>query len=380
MIDVVKQTAPSLDTWTSLFLVVSAVGSFLAILLFTDRKGRQNNWPIALIILGFSLILVQYVFIWSRYRSIYPYVYLFDDVWYYLFGPLFYTYIHKFYKKDFKPSLLHFMLPAIFFVLSLLYFTKTKGFSQFEEVRQEILFSLYWSLRTPWVAICLLIVYIIVCLDFIKMHTPQKENLSIQLRDRWISFLIFLFSVFVLAYISYYVLVKFDFFNPLWDYAISFTMALGIYGIGYMAYNEPKLFNGELLTHLFVSSKKEKAELSDETKVEFYNRLTHYMRTSKVFLNNDLRLVHIASELGLSMHIVSEVINEVAGKNFNQYINDYRLEEAESLLKTNKELSVSSIYYEVGFNSRTTFYSAFKNKYGYTPAAYKLKQESNTLS
>jgi hypothetical protein len=315
----------SFNTWTSLFLIVSAIGSFLSVLLFTDKHGRKNNWPIALIILGFSLVLVQYVLIWTNYRTIYPYVYFFDNVWYFLFGPLFYVYILKFYVKKYKVNFIHFIIPIVFGILSILYFIKTEGHTEFEEVKGEVLFTLYWSLKSPWVAIGILIIYIIASIDFIKIYTPEKENEATRLRTRWIRFLVLLFSLFVVAYISYYILVQFSFFNPLWDYAISFTMAIGVYGIGYIVYMEPKIFNGELYTHLFQSPKKEKSKLSPETKEEFYKTLTQYIETSKPYLNNELRLIDIATEIGLPIHIVSQLINEKSHKNFNQFINEYRL-------------------------------------------------------
>jgi AraC-like DNA-binding protein len=370
----------SFNTWTSLFLIVSAIGSFLSVLLFTDKNGRKNNWPIALIILGFSLVLVQYVLIWTNYRVEYPYVYFFDSAWYFLFGPLFYVYILKFYVKEYKVNFIHFIIPIVFSILSIIYFIKTKGHTEFEDVKQEVLFTLYWSLKSPWVAIGMLIVYIIACADFIKIHTPKKENAATQLRTRWIRFLLLLFSLFVIAYISYYILVKFSFFNPLWDYAISFTMAIGVYGIGYIVYMEPRIFNGELFTHLFQSSKKEKNQLSPKTKEEFYNSLTKHIATSKPYLNSELRLIDVSTEVGLPIHIVSQLINEKAHKNFNQFINEYRLKEAEILLKENEDTPINSMYYDLGFNSRTTFYTAFKNKYKCTPLEYRASFKSKTLS
>ena len=370
----------SFNTWTSLFLIVSAIGSFLSVLLFTDKNGRKNNWPIALIILGFSLVLVQYVLIWTNYRAIYPYVYFFDTAWYFLFGPLFYSYILKFYVKEYKVNFIHFIIPIVFSILSIIYFIKTKGYTEFEGVREEVLFTLYWSLKSPWVAIGMLIVYIIACADFIKIYTPKKENEATLLRTRWIRFLLLLFSLFVIAYISYYILVKFSFFNPSWDYAISFTMAIGVYGIGYIVYMEPRIFNGELFTHLFQSSKKEKSELSSKTKEEFYKVLTHYIETSKPYLNNELRLIDIATEVGLPIHMVSQLINEKSHKNFNQFINEYRLKEAEILLQKNEDISIYSMYYDLGFNSRTTFYTVFKNKHKCTPLEYRDSFKSKTLS
>lgn len=190
---------------------------------------------------------------------------------------------------------------------------------------------------------------------------------------KWSTFLINLFLVFIIAYISYYVLVRFSFFNIHWDYAISFSMSIAIYGIGYMVYKEPSIFNGELLSNLFLKGETHQ-ELTESTKDEFYDTLLSYIKTNKPYLNNDLRLVQLADNIGFSSHILSKLINEKSKKNFNQFINEYRLEEAKKLLLENSKASIKTIYFDVGFNNKATFNTAFKNKFNCTPSEYKRKK------
>ena len=128
----------SFDTWTAMFLFASSLGLFLAFILLSDKKGRRDNWPIALIVTGFSLILIQYVFNWTAYRGIYHYAYFFDSAWYLSFGPLFYIYIIRFYKKDFKINFAHFVPALVVFVLSVFYLVRTDGFLDLSEVKGEM--------------------------------------------------------------------------------------------------------------------------------------------------------------------------------------------------------------------------------------------------
>ena len=181
-----------------------------------------------------------------------------------------------------------------------------------------------------------------------------------------------MFSVFSISYISYYILVKFPFFNSHWDYAISFSMSISIYAIGYMVYKEPSIFNGELLSKLFLKETNSQ-ELTSATKDEFYDRLLTYIKENKPYLDNNLRLVHLADKTGFSTHILSKLINEKAHKNFNQFINEYRLEEARKLLIEDDSISIKTIYFDVGFNNKATFNNAFKNKYKCTPSEYKKR-------
>ncbi len=363
---------PSFDTWTSIFLIVSSLGFFLSFILSSHKTGRKNNLPVILLILGFSLILIQYVFFWTNYESIYPYVYCFDSSWYLAFGPLLYSYITKFYSKSIRISWGHFF-PAIFsFVINGYYLIKSDGFQNLQEHKGEFFFHLLWSLRSPWLIATSLLIYLIISKDFIALFKTEKKSQYELLRKKWTHFLFILFLIFIVSYISYYTLVRFSFFNAHWDYAISFSMAISIYGIGYMVYREPSIFNGELLANLFLDKEKQ-SELTEVTKNEFYNQLLGYIETKKPYLNNELRMVHLADNVGIPSHLLSKLINEKAKMNFNQFINEYRLIEAKKLLLENPNVSIKTIYFDVGFNNKATFNTAFKNKYNCTPSEYKRK-------
>jgi AraC-like DNA-binding protein len=88
-------------------------------------------------------------------------------------------------------------------------------------------------------------------------------------------------------------------------------------------------------------------------------------------------LVNLADQLGFSTHLLSKIINKKSGKNFNHFINDYRLREAEALISENSSTRIKSIYFDVGFNNKATFYKAFKSKHNCTPLEYKNTSEAN---
>ncbi len=368
-----QSLTPSFDTWTSMFLLVSSLGFFLSIILSINKNGRVNNLPIILLISGFSLILIQYVFFWTKYESLYPYVYFFDSSWYLAFGPLLYSYILRFYRKSFKIKWVHFVPAIISFLLNGYFLIMSNGFQNLDEYRSDILFSIFWPLRSPWLAALSLIIYVVIIKDFIALHKSNTISQYEALRKKWSHLLLNLFSVFILSYISYYILVKFPFFNLGWDYTISFSMTISIYAIGYMVYREPSIFNGELLSNLFLKERTGNGELTEKTKDEFYTKLLSYITQNKPYLNNNLRLVQLADRLGFSTHTLSKLINEKAKKNFNQFINEYRLEEAQKMLLEDAESSIKTIYFDVGFNNKATFNTAFKNKYNCTPSEYKKK-------
>jgi len=367
-----QNITPSFDTWTSFFLLVSSLGFFLSTILGIRKNNRNNNLPITLLILGFSLILVYYVLIWTNYKSQYPFLYFFDSSWYLVFGPLLYSYISRFYSKNFRIKWFHFIPTIISFLINSIYYLQSNGLQNTNQSINEVFLHFLRVINNPWLAALSFIIYLISILDFISFHQIDKKSQYEIIRKKWCSFLVTLFTIFTIAYISYYVLVKFSFFNIHWDYAISFTMSFGIYAIGYMVYKEPSIFNGELLFKLFLNDTT-KPEFTDNTREEFYAKLIAHIHTNKPYLDNNLRLVQLADEIGFSSHTLSKLINEKANKNFNQFINEYRIKAAEKLLVEDTSSSIKTIYFDVGFNNKATFNNAFKNKHNCTPSEYKKK-------
>ncbi|HAT65293.1 MAG TPA: hypothetical protein DCS66_11940, partial [Flavobacteriaceae bacterium] len=226
-----------------------------------------------------------------------------------------------------------------------------------------------WFSMNPWfIAIHMGVYSTLIFLQIYKQKTTTQYE---KLRARWSKILVILFSAFTLAYISYYVLVRFPFFNSEWDYMISITMSISIYTIGFFIIKQPQVFDGEFFAELFLPNNNKDTSFEESLMNELYVKLTKHMEIEKPFIDNELRLVNLADDLGFSTHLLSKVINKKSGKNFNQFINDYRLQEAKRLLLENPEYSIKSIYFDVGFNNKATFYNAFKKEFHCTPTQFR---------
>lgn len=119
--------------------------------------------------------------------------------------------------------------------------------------------------------------------------------------------------------------------------------------------------------------------LSDGLARSLQEKLVNLMEKEKVFKDEDLSLDSLALKLGVSRHILSQYLNENLGKNFADYVNSYRVEEAKWLMDSPKGKDMKNDYIadEVGFNNKGVFYTAFKKFAGMTPNAYrKRKSES----
>lgn len=157
--------------------------------------------------------------------------------------------------------------------------------------------------------------------------------------------------------------------------------------VGYLCYffllqaKLPKSYVGIKRTE-DVESNHELANSANENKVDVDESNTQESEIQSAFLalevplaaglfqQNDLSLSRLAEAAGLNVHLASKAINECSGGNFYDWVNLYRVDKAKSLL-LDSDAQISRICYDVGFNSKSTFYAAFKKVTGLTPGAYR---------
>ncbi|WP_422082636.1 helix-turn-helix domain-containing protein [Ulvibacterium sp.] len=105
------------------------------------------------------------------------------------------------------------------------------------------------------------------------------------------------------------------------------------------------------------------------------NQLSTYMEQEKPFLNEDLNLTLLAEQSQISPPHLSQVINQYFQKNFYDFINQYRVEEAKKrLLSTGyRHLSILGIAFDCGFKSKSSFNRYFKKYTGTAPSEFRKK-------
>lgn len=228
----------SLDTWTTLFLVVSFIGFFLAFLIIREKAQLKINYPIIILVIGFSLVLIQYVFVWSGYDQIYQYTYFFDHSWYLSVGPLLYNYVLKFHDQKSKTRWQHYIPAMVSFALNFYYYIRSDGYSKIYEFSIEILYRYFGSFRSPLLAIVSLLIYLIAISDIIFFVRNTKVLENEKRLQRKPIFVLGFYIIFVVAYLTHFILSKHAFFSGIWDYSITLTMAIAIYSIAWFVYKE----------------------------------------------------------------------------------------------------------------------------------------------
>ena len=134
---------------------------------------------------------------------------------------------------------------------------------------------------------------------------------------------------------------------------------------------------------IFTSKPSQPAEIIDENELsELLNKLESLMTKDKVFLNPDLSLELLSKYLEVSEKHCSYILSKGMEMNFNQYVNNFRIAAFKERIKEgkNKSFTLTSIAYECGFNSKSTFNRVFKSTCGVTPSEFVKLTESTTAS
>ncbi len=147
--------------------------------------------------------------------------------------------------------------------------------------------------------------------------------------------------------------------------------------------------NSMLLTFLFARREPEfRMNLHEEVKNYGYikskikgldvkniiGRMEAAMKQERAYAVEGITIKSMAAELEITVHQLSEILNRYTGKNFNSYINCYRIEEAKRLLIEQPDMSIIDIAGEVGFSSSSMFSTIFSKNEGVSPRDFRKKE------
>lgn len=104
-----------------------------------------------------------------------------------------------------------------------------------------------------------------------------------------------------------------------------------------------------------------------------FDEIKTHVLMNKLYLESDISLSKLSKHLGKSTQVISSIINQYSRRNFNDFINYYRIQDSKTLLSSgeSEKFTISSIAFDMGFSSLSSFNSAFKKFEGTTPSAYR---------
>src|SRR5690606_24077483 len=118
--------------------------------------------------------------------------------------------------------------------------------------------------------------------------------------------------------------------------------------------------------------KPNRNDKSDSFSDDQVDQIVGAMTERKHYLEPELTLEQLADQLGLSARLVSNIINRKFNKNFFEFINYYRVEEAKAIITSRPEhVSMLDVMADSGFNSKSAFNRFFKKYTGMTPTEFR---------
>jgi AraC-like DNA-binding protein len=120
----------------------------------------------------------------------------------------------------------------------------------------------------------------------------------------------------------------------------------------------------------FAAPKYGDKKLNEDETQRIVAQLQKVMNEKELFRNPDLKVGDLAREINVPSHQLSRILNDSLQKNFTLFVNEYRVNKACKMLPYQSNFTIEAIGDEVGFNSKSTFFAAFKKIKGLTPNAY----------
>lgn len=344
-------------------------GLFAALLMFSKKEQTLSDR-----ILSGWLVLFALEFLTCAldYR-IYGYS-LFSSS-FLLFNPALFIYIRSLVEKKFKlkwSMLLHllpFLVSEIFAYVTQTPFT----FKNFFNLDSGFAFRLFVGIAT----IVSITVYMTLCIILLHKYRinlqNEKSNIDKEQNLNWLMFVSIFYIVYsLLAGIQGFVYVFIGVGDDVMSYYNYSILLLLIFIISFYGLYQQQI---EVQTETKESEEitaYKNSTLSAEDKQEIKEKILEYFEKEKPYLNPNLNMDFLSEEIDFPKYQITEVLNVDIGKNFFQFVNSYRIEAVKKmLLESELKYSIEAIGYECGFNSKSSFYTVFKNVTGKTPAAYR---------
>ncbi len=340
------------------FLLGSLQGILLSIyLFFQSEKPRMRSISLGFLVLILSYDLLETCLNFAQYRplSVQFLVLLFS----FGIGPCLYLYVRSSVRPEesFAKPLWFYFLPIIFqCALRLMVFLAYL----IEPSLGNKLYMLHLRLSAP-ASVIIFWLYLIWSWQFFSVASENDELTQVEQAEvsKWISvFLIvvsgiaMLWTILMLWSILLPQAFQFSYFYP-----FQIIIVLFVYWVGFKSFQRIKVIYvaAEKTAQAFFSS------IPGEEVTRCLLKIKHAFEIEHLHLDSELTLSTFAQKTELKPKLISAVLNQELGKGFKEVVNEYRVEEVKrKLLDNPKNLHITQIAFNSGFNSVPTFQRAFK--------------------
>ncbi|TAI48926.1 helix-turn-helix domain-containing protein [Flagellimonas allohymeniacidonis] len=381
---------PEFDIYSTPLLLLSLQGLLFTVLLISRYFNGRNvsDFILALILLftcfGQTCYTVGFMAWYDTFRT--------TKINYVLFNvslalaPLIYLYVKSITTSHFrfrKRDWLHFLPLILFLVYRASIYFYDSGQSGFDEVQNGVL---KLSLDEPYILPLITVfgfgqMLLYLAFTFQLFYNYRKKinaffSNTYKLELNWIrNFLVLYAFLFLYDMIQTAIASYFTELNYMQRWWLNLFVGLTIIYVGIKGYftDTTKLkklnfsFTPNQITIPDVDLSRDRP--IDKKSVE---NLERFMEMEKPYLNPELNLVDLAKQVNMSRAQLSEAINTGFGRNFNDFINMYRVQAFKKMIAAEKhqQLSLLGIAFECGFNSKATFNRVFKKLTHSSPSEF----------
>jgi len=386
---------------SSLYLIGMIQAIFLAVVILTKKRIKLSDVCLTIFILLMGLRLFSIYLSETNLDKYYQPVIIMEIIYWPLFGPFLFLYINTMISTDHKFKwiyLIHF-IPAIFVYAIFSEYIALSGHLKLSEYKGEGFFFLigkYLWYFTTHAYFIFSIIRIHIYRRKIKNYFSFRKNVDL----KWLMILTYGFGTYLCTAL-FLILTRSYFKVELPEFTSYITwliMVVYIFGIAFYGYKQKEIFSNVVTNSSLITAAKDfeqkekdnhtekdkkiplysKSKLSGSECEEILKNLLSFIKNDKPYLNPELDIRLLSGKLNTSPHKLSQVINTNLQKNFYEFVNEYRVEEAKVCLESpdySKE-KIMAVAYDCGFNSKSSFYSVFKKFTSQTPAEYKKEHSS----
>jgi AraC-like DNA-binding protein len=350
----------------------------LSIILLTKTKGTPAfRISLSMYLIVGSLIVTLGTMINTGRILFLPHLLQIDSPLHYLFIPLGFFLVVSFFKPEFKFKPIHLLhlLPFIFNLIEQVpfYMKSTVEKRAFYKSYFQTLPSEQFQFHSTIIIILGCLYFPLQLYVFKKYKQKNDTGKSKQYSILWFRMFLAVEGVLLTIYL-FEMLTENNFLPKLYEIFV-ITLSIFLYYIALSLMFFPELlYNTKVVPDAIpLKNKYSGSKLNDSEKQVILNKLDDFLNNSeKPYLNPEISLNEVSLFLEVSVNRLSQVINELTGMNFNDYINRYRIDEAKFILLSPQypKLTIEAIAKMAGFNSKSAFYAAFKKHSGMTPKEF----------
>ena len=355
---------------------------FLLLCLTIDRNKRSTLF-LALFLFAHALIPINELVMWGAEfkmtaRDLFPSLYFFPMVAYYIDGALLYLCFKALVFKDFsltKIDLFHFIpLMAYITFIGLVFYSKPHD-TRLEMINSESFVYSASYVYMEFLSKLIRVFYAIACFSLISRYSSRLQDTNSNMEKVHLSWLRALVIGFLLVMVSEAILVAAKIINIYTNFSFSLFVNIGLTGyyitfalVNLLVFTAVRYFGAFEQVNEIKITKKVRDERFFQPELAL--SVDDAIREGQIYMDPDITLDKLAESLKILPRDLSSLINRHFGINFYEFINRYRIEEAKRMLTSEeyKATTITDIYLKVGFNSKSVFYTFFKKLEGMTPS------------